>query len=266
MDELLHRYRKKIEYLTGNYSFIFMELVKRDFKKKYKRTVLGMFWSVLSPLLMLGVLAVIFGNFFGKDIPHFLIYVFSGQLVFNYFVEATNEGMGALLYNASIFTKVNVPKCLFVFSKNISALINFFIILCIYFLAVLLDGINFSWKFVFLIYPVACLIIFNIGMSFLLSAFYVMFRDLEYIYRIFTQLVMYGSAIFYSIEIVPDFAKGIFYCNPIFLCITYIRSIVLNDTIPDGYLHGGLAMYAVGLFAVGILIYKKYNYKFLYYV
>ena len=109
--------------------FLFEELVKRDFKKKYKRTVLGMVWSILSPLLMLTVIAVIFGNFFGRSIEHYVIYLFSGQVIFNYFTEATNEGMLALVSNSPIFTKINVPKYLFLFSKNVSAIINFGIIL-----------------------------------------------------------------------------------------------------------------------------------------
>ena len=120
-------------WIAKNQEFLFNELVKRDFKKKYKRTVLGMLWSVLSPLLMLTVMAVIFSNFFGRNIEHYVIYLFSGQVIFNYFTEATNEGMQALVSSSSIFSKINVPKYLFLFSKNVSALINFIIILAIYF-------------------------------------------------------------------------------------------------------------------------------------
>lgn len=95
------------------YQFLFEELVKRDFKKKYKRTVLGMVWSVLSPLLMLCVMAAIFGQFFGRNTAHYIIYLFSGQIIFNYYTESTNEGMNALMSNANIFSKINVPKYLF---------------------------------------------------------------------------------------------------------------------------------------------------------
>jgi len=119
-----------------NNKFLFEELVKRDFKQKYKRTVLGMVWSILSPLLMLGILYAIFGQFFGRGTSHYMIYLFSGQIIYNYYVESTTEGMNALMSNASIFTKINVPKYLFLFSKNISALINFGIILFIYFVFV----------------------------------------------------------------------------------------------------------------------------------
>ena len=90
------------------YQFLFEELVKRDFKKKYKRTVLGMFWSVLSPLLMLLVMSLVFTQFFGRSTPHYTIYLFSGQLVFSYFTDATNSGMSSLMDNSTIFSKINV--------------------------------------------------------------------------------------------------------------------------------------------------------------
>lgn len=225
-----------------------------------------MVWSVLSPLLMLTVMAIIFGNFFGRNIEHYIIYLFSGQVIFNYFTEATTEGMQALVSNSSIFTKINVPKYLFLFSKNVSALINFGIILVIYFGFVAIEGISFTWQFLLLIYPVICLIIMNLGIGLILSALYIFFKDIQYLYRLFTQVVMYGSAIFYSIDILPQHLQAVFYCNPIFVCVTYFRSIVLYNTVPDLRLHLLLAGYALALFAIGCWIYKKNNYKFLYYV
>jgi len=248
------------------YKFLFEELVKRDFKQKYKRTVLGMFWSVLSPLLMLSVIATIFGYFFGRNMPHYIIYVFSGQVIFSYYTESTNEGMNALMNNARIFTKINVPKYLFLFSKNVSALINFGIILLIYFAFVWFDGITFTWKFLCLVYPIVCLIFINLGIGLILSALFIFFRDIQYLYRLFTQVIMYGSAIFYNVNSLPQHIQNVFYCNPIFVCITYFRSIVINDTIPELWLHALLAGYAIVLFSAGCYVYKKYNYRFLYYV
>lgn len=249
-----------------NHKFLFEELVKRDFKAKYKRTILGMVWSILSPLLMLTVMAIIFGNFFGRSIDHYIIYLFSGQVIFNYFTEATNEGMQALIVNSSIFSKINVPKYLFLFSKNVSALINFIIILTLYFGFVAFESISFTWQFLLLIYPIICLILLNLGIGLILSALFIFFKDIQYLYRLFTQVVMYGSAIFYSIDILPQHLQTLFYCNPIFVCITYFRSIVLHNTIPDLRLHLLLAGYALVLFGIGCWVYKKYNYKFLYYV
>lgn len=147
------------------HQFLFEELVKRDFKKKYKRTVLGMLWSILSPLLTLLVMRLVFTQFFGRGTPHYTTYLFCGNLVFSYFNESTREGMSSLMSNARIFTKVNVPKYLFLFSKNVQTLINFCLTLCVFFVFCVLDNITFTWKLICLLYPIACLVLFNIGVD-----------------------------------------------------------------------------------------------------
>ena len=116
------------------FRFLFEELVKRDFKKKYKGTVLGMGWSVLSPLLMLLVMKVVFENFFGRGMAHYTTYLFCGNLVYSWFAEATNLGMRSLLGNAAIFTKVNVPKYIFILSGSVQTLINFVLTLGVFFI------------------------------------------------------------------------------------------------------------------------------------
>ena len=127
------------------YRFLFEELVKRDFKKKYKRTVLGMAWSILSPLLTLLVMALVFGNFFGRSTEHYIIYLFSGNLLFSYFNDATTGGMRSLMGNAAIFTKVDVPKYMFLLSRNVQSLINFALTLAVYFIFVAIEGIIYSF-------------------------------------------------------------------------------------------------------------------------
>lgn len=246
--------------------FLFEELVKRDFKKKYKRTILGVFWSLLSPLLMLLVMSLVFTNFFGRRTPHYTIYLFAGNLVFSYFKEATNGGMSSLLANAAIFTKVNVPKYLFLLSKNVSSLINFGLTLIIFLIFVALDGIAFTWRFILLIYPIGCLVIFNIGVGFILSALFVFYRDIQYLYDIFTMLLMYLSAIFYTVDTFPQGVQKFFYINPIYVYITYFRKIVIDGIIPNITIHLLCLFYSISAFMIGSWYYKKYNYKFLYYV
>ena len=182
------------------HQFLFEELVKRDFKKKYKRTILGMAWSILSPMLQLAVMTVVFTQFFGRNTPHYMIYIFCGNLIFSFFTDATKGGMGTIMGNAGIFTKVNVPKYLFLLSRNVQSLINFGLILAVFFVFVALDGLPFTWKFICLIYPIVCLILFNIGVGMILSALFVFFRDVQYLYDVFTLLLMYMSAIFYTID------------------------------------------------------------------
>lgn len=247
-------------------TFLFEELVKRDFKKKYKRTVLGLLWSMLNPLMSLLVMSLVFTEFFGKTTPHYMIYIFCGNLIFAYFKEATIGGMQALTANAGIITKVNVPKYLFLFSKNVSALINFGLSLVIFFMFVGIDGISFTWKFILLLFPILCLVLFNVGMGLILSAMFVIFKDIQYLYDIFTMILMYLSAIFYTVNSYAESIQKLFYLNPLYAYITYFREIVLYNRIPTIGLHALCGVYALLVFAIGYLIYKKYNYKFLYYM
>lgn len=246
--------------------FLFEELVKRDFKKKYKRTVLGILWSVLLPLMQLLVMTLVFTRFFGKSMEHYTIFLFAGNLVYNYFKESTNGGMQALMNNAGIITKINAPKYLFLLSKNISVLINFFFTLLVFFLFVAGERIAFHPRFFLLVYPVACLTVFNIGVGMILSALYVFFKDTQYLYDIFTLLLMYLSAIFYPINSFSSMTQKLFLLNPVFAYIHYFRLIVLNGVIPSYKIHLLCAFYAVIVLAVGSYIYKKHNYRFIYYM
>lgn len=248
------------------YRFLFEEVVKRDFKKKYKGTVLGIAWSILAPLLNLLVMKLVFTYFFGRNIDHYTTYLFCGNLIFAYFNESTSQGMHGLISNANIFTKINVPKYIFVISKNIQTLINFSLTLIVFFVFCIFDHILFTWKFLLLIYPIFWLLIFNVGVGMILSALYVFFRDIQYLWTIFTQLLMYLSAIFYSIDTFPEMARFAFLLNPVYLFIRYFRKIVLDGVIPAPAFHVLMAFDAILALTIGILIYKKKNQDFLYYV
>lgn len=248
------------------HEFLFEELVKRDFKKKYKRTVLGMGWSMLMPLLTLLVMKVVFGQFFARDTPHYTTYLFCGLLVFNWFSESTNGGMRSLYSNASIFTKVNVPKYLFLFSGNVQAAINFVLTLLVFFFFCWMDDVAFTWRFGLLLYPILTLLLFNVGIGMILSALYIFFRDMDYLWGVFLQLLMYGSAIFYQVDKMSPAIQQVFAFNPVYRHIAYIREIVLGGSIPSLATHLALAGFALAAFLVGAFMYKRYNTRFLYYV
>ncbi len=249
-----------------NHQFLFEELVKRDFKKKYKRTALGMAWSILSPLLTLLVMRLVFTQFFGRNTPHFTTYLFCGNLVFSFFSESTNQGMSSLMGNSGIFTKVNLPKYLFLLAKNVQCLLNFGLTLCVFFVFCVIDHITFTWRIVLLIYPILCLVIFNIGVGLILSALYVFFRDVQYLWSVFTRLLLYMSAIFYTVDKYPPQVQRAFFANPIYVYIRYFRLIVIDMSIPSPQYHLLMAAYALFFFVIGAWMYVKYNHRFLYYV
>ena len=248
-------------------SFLFSELIKRDFKKKYKRTYLGMLWSVLSPLLTLTVMSLIFTTFFGKDQPHYIIYLFCGNLVYSFFSDSTNGGMGSIMSNASVILKVPVPKYLFLLSRNISSLINFGLTFAVFLIFCAVDKISFTWLFFMLIIPIVCEAIFNIGLGLILSTLFVFFRDMQYLWNIFSLLIMYMSAIFYTVT--PEKYGNnaiLFNLNPIYVYISYFRQIVIEGRIPSIELHVLAVGYALLALAIGLIVYKKCNHKFVFYM
>lgn len=248
------------------YRFLFEELVKRDFKKKYKRTILGMLWSVLAPLLNVLVLMLVFVNFFGRNQDHFIIYIFCGTMVMSFYTETTQGCMRALMANASIFTKINVPKYLFLLSKAFQAFINFLLTLVVFFAFCVGDGITFGWHMFAMLYPMLWLLILSFGVGMILSAMYVFFRDVEYLYSIFLTLLNYVSAIFYPTTMLPEQWRFLFYCNPVFVYIDYFRTVFIYSEIPSLLIHVLCAAYALVFLGIGCLIYKKCNHEFLYYV
>lgn len=252
--------------MIGRNQFLFQELVKRDFKRKYKRTVLGMGWSILSPLLQLLVMRLVFTQFFGRNTPHYTTYLFAGNVLYNFFRESTSGGMNALTSNAHIFTKINVPKYMFLLSKNVSAIINFGITLLVFFLFAAIDRVPFSWSMLAIVYPAMTLLLFNIGVGLILSAMQVFFRDTQYLYDIFTMLLMYMSAIFYTVDSYSPTIQKLFLCNPVYANIKYVRTIVLEGVLPSAQFHLLLLFYAAAALLIGGLVYKKKNHQFLYYV
>ncbi len=257
--ETFHRHR-----------FLFSELVKRDFKKKYKRTYLGMLWSLLSPLLTLFVMNIVFSAFFGTKIEHYPVYLFCGNIVWSYFSDATNGGMDSLMSNAAIFSKINVPKYLFLFSKNVSSLINFSLTFVVFLFFCIINQVPITPLFLALIIPIVLLVVFNIGMGLILSAMFIFFRDVQYLWSVFLTLLMYMSAIFYDPYQFGDY-EALFHLNPVYVFIKYFRCVVLGlngqaPAMPSLGHHLLLVFYAGAAFLIGALIYKRMNHKFLYYI
>lgn len=246
--------------------FLFSELVKRDFKKKYKRTYLGILWSVLAPLLTLLIMKLVFTNFFGKDIRNYTTYLFCGNVIFAFFSDAANGGMMSIVSNSSIFTKIKVPKYLFLLSREATALINFGLTFIVFLFFCIIDGVAITPLFLMLIIPIICLVIFNLGVGLILSTMFVFFRDMQYLWGIFNTLLTYVSVIFYSIDAFEEKIKILFYLNPVYVYIRYFRIIVLDGKIPSLAMHGLAIGYALLFLVIGAFVYKRNNQKFVYYV
>lgn len=246
--------------------FLFEELVNRDFTKKYKGTILGMAWSVVAPLLNLYVMKLVFGTLLVHNEKYYTIYLLVGNIVMAYFKESTKAGMSSLVDNSRIITKINVPKYLFLFSKNISALFNFGLTLIVLMFYCLIEpGLPITPLYLLMIFPILCLMIMNLGFGMILSALYVFFRDMKYLYDIFLTLLTYMSAVFYYVSRFPAKFQPLFKLNPVYDIITYIRTLIIDGRIPSTGDHILCLGYALFFFITGAVIYKVFNRRFVYY-
>ena len=231
--------------------FLLAELIRRDFVKKYKRTSLGILWSALAPLLLLITMDLVFGTFFGGKLPHYTIYLFSGLLLFNYFSNITRNCMSVLYTNAPIYSKVPVPKLYFLISRSVANFIDFLVSLVVFFIFVAIDGITFKANFLLLVYPIVCLFFINFGICMLLSSLYIFFRDISYLWPVICRIIMYSSAIFYDVSILPGMLRRLLQCNPLYMCIDYFRQLIIHATVPSGAYHIILLVMTLLCMAIG---------------
>ena len=266
---------KNIYYNVKKYKFLLSQLVIRDFKVKYKRSVLGVLWSVLYPLLMMMVMAIVFSNMFKFSMEgvNYLVYLMSGLVIFNYFSEATNNAMGAIFGNASLINKVYIPKYIFPVAKCIFVGINFLfslipLFLITWFSGNVVDGtkcyINIYYLWLPFIY--LCVFMFTIGIGYILATVSVFLRDMIYMWGIAITILNYFTPIFYSITILPDYLQNIFRLNPLYMYINATREILLFSTAPQPvYL---LACFGIGFVTmiIGLAIFKRKQDKFVYYL
>ncbi len=241
------------------------QLISRDFKSRYKRTFLGVLWSMLSPLFTFTAQAVVF-SFLLKRREHYISYLITGNIVFHFFKDATSQGMHALSGNSGIIANINIKKDYFIISKNISCFINFlltWIIMCVILIA---DKMPFHLNFFFLLYPTVCLFFMNLGIGYILSTLQTFFNDTEYFYNIFTSILVYFSAIFYNIESFPEKYRVLFFYNPVYPYIHYYRAIIINNTIPGLCESLFCLMYAIIFMCFGMASYRINNNRFAYYL
>lgn len=248
------------------YNFLFKELVKRDFRQKYKKTSLGIIWSILNPLAEFAVLMLIFNNVFRRDTPHFTTYMLTGILVYSYFNNATSSGMHSFLYNAGIIQKIKLPIWLFPLSKNVSATITFLINLLLLIPFMIADHVPFTWKIVFLVYPLLVMLCMNVGVSLIMASLYVFFKDTQYFYGIFCRLLYFGCAIFWYDTALSEKGQMILKINPIYDFITYFRSILIYGEIPSLMIHLYLLGFSLLMLGIGVLVYRCNKNKFIFYL
>lgn len=246
--------------------FILSSLVSKDFKLKYRRSVLGVLWSVLNPLLMMIVLSAVFSQFFKFSIENFPVYLILGQTLYSLMSDATSGAMSSIIDSAPLIKKIRINKLLFPLEKVSFATLNFVISLIAVVAVMLFFQIAPTVNMLFLPLLVAYVFIFSLGLGLLLAALSVFFRDVMHLWSVALTAWMYGTPIIYPMEILPDWMMSAMQFNPMYHYVSYFRDIMLYGTTP-GLLENIIClMCALMSLALGYAVFKSQQKKFILYV
>ena len=246
--------------------FILRQLVSKDFKLKYRRSILGVVWSVLNPLLMMTVMAVVFSTFLGnraEDVVNYPLYLILGNTAFQLMNDATTMGMRSIIDASSLLKKVRINRVVFPVQKVLFAVVNYLFSLIAVGIVMLVFRIPLT--IYALLTPVALLLLacFCIGLAMLLSALAVFFRDVIHLWSVVTTAWMYGTPLFYSVNIMSPWMLQIERFNPMFHFVTFIRDCLLFQKFPATSTILGCLVSAVLALVIGYTVFHKLEKKFI---
>ena len=246
--------------------FILTSLVSKDFKLKYRRSALGVLWSVLNPLLMMIVLTAVFSTVFRFQIENFALYLILGQTLFGLMSDATSGAMSSIIDSASLIKKIRINKILFPLEKVAFALVNFVISLIAVVAVMIFFQVVPTLNLLFLPLLLLYMFVFSLGLGLLISALSVFFRDVMHLWSVILTAWTYATPLFYPIEILPDFLAPLMQYNPMYHYVTYFREIALWGTTPS--LTENLICFgcAVAALIVGYVVFRAKEKKFILYV
>lgn len=248
----------------SKYKNLVTELVKKDIKLKYRRSYLGILWTLLEPLLSMAVLAVVFSNLKGKEDVSFPVYILSGRLVVTYFSNATKQAAKSIRSNASMIKKVYVPKYIYPLASSISNYIIFLISLIVLAAVSIVFKVKPTWHIFEAILPMFFLFVMATGVGLIVSTMTVFFRDVEYLWGVAMMLVHYCSAIFYTPEAVVANGYGwVFDVNPVYAAVRNFRNAVLYGTSLHGPSMLYLAVFSTASLIIGAFVFYKKQDKFI---
>ncbi len=234
------------------------ELVARDIKIKYRRSVLGVLWTLLNPLFMMIILSIVFSNIFKFEVENFPLYVLSGQVIFNFFNDATTNSMTSIISSASLIKKVYVPKYLFVLSRVVSSFINLMAAFTALLLVMVATRIELHWTAFLAFIPLFMVVGFSLGVGLILAALTVKFRDIMHLYSVFTTGLMYLTPIIYPMNILPERIKQVVMLNPLTNYLIMFRNLMLDNTLPSwSSILVGIAEMVIVLILGVYVFYKK---------
>lgn len=248
------------------YRELLRNLVARDLKVRYKRSVFGFAWVMLNPLLMMLILYIVFSEIFKVTVQNFTAYVLSGIILWFFFSQSTSVALRGFVGNANLLKKVYMPKAIFPLSIILSALINFLLSLIPLFAILLVVGTPISHNIFLLPAGVLLVFFFSFGVSLILSTVTVFFKDMIYIYEVLLLAWMYMTPVFYPASIIPERFSFIFSINPLYHFMQIFRASLYLEVpaLGEHFVYG--AFFSFLMSAIGWLVYYRYKDKVVYYL
>ncbi len=240
-------------------NFLLKQIIKKNFTSKYKDSFIGVLWSFLNPLIEMALLTAIFSAVFAKSIENFPVYFLTGRIVINFFNSGTKIAMRSIKANRSIFNKIFVPRYVFALGGICSEFLNFLMSVIVLIAIMILTRAPFYPMALLSIIPIAVLFMLITGIGLMLAIVCTKFSDIEYLYKIFTSLLIYACAIFYPITSVPQPMRGYMELNPVYGIIAQLRSFVMQGQMPSTKLMLTTFVFSLIIFIIGVLIFRKYQ-------
>ncbi len=250
------------------YKDLIIELVQRDLKLKYRRSILGYVWSILNPLLTMTVLTIVFTEMLGKKIENYPVYLLTGRMMYDFLKVSTTNAMKSVTGNASLLRKVYVPKYIFTLAKVTSSMVDMVFSFGALLIVMIVTHARFYWQILLTPLVIVQIYIFCCGLGFFLAQLNVFFRDMQHIYGVVLTAWLYLTPIMYQIEflssdLLRNFVK-IF--NPLYYYVAQFRDLVYYGRMPGPRIFWGGWLIAFLMLTIGIWSFQRSKDKFILYI
>lgn len=248
------------------YKYLLYELVSRDIKIRYRRSVLGLLWTLLNPVLMMMVQTAVFSNIFRFEIEHFPVYLFTANILFSFMTESTTNAMYSIEEGSALIKKVYVPKYIFPISKVFASVVNLFFSMIALFLVMIVTRVPFHMTVILIPIDLVYIVLFCVGLGMILASLQTFFRDVAHLYSVFTMAWMYLTPIFYPESLLAGKMKMVLTLNPMVYFIRFMREAVLYHAVPSMTLNMTCMVIAVGMLLIGSYVFEKRQERFILYI
>ncbi|NIS81732.1 MAG: ABC transporter permease [Anaerolineales bacterium] len=239
------------------YRDLIFQLVARSVKVRYKRSILGVAWTMMNPLLTMGVLTLVFSKLFNFNSSDYALYVLSGLLIWNLFAQSTTAAMGDLIWSGGLLGRVFVPKTVFAISALGTGLVNFILALGAYVLIAWIIGTKIPLTVFLLPIPIFLVSLFTLGVGLVLSTAAIYFPDTVPMYEVFLTAWLYLTPVIYPVELLPQGLQRILQFNPLYPLLTTFRAVLVEGQLPDGSSLLISSITALGMLSLGWWIFTR---------